>query len=425
MFGQVHSVDEKKPQTQLTPATLGRRLREARTNCGLTQEAAADALGMPRTALVGIEAGTRSVSTIELLAFARLYSRDTQFFLAEDQEETPLVALCRLQPKLVGARDARESISRHLDICREGVQVERLLDERAPALPPAYDLPEPGDWDEAVEQGQELAVQERKRLNLGDAPIADMAGLIAGQGIWTAAARLPDEFSGLFLHHSTVGIVILVNSSHPRARRRFSWAHEYAHALLDRKRTAAVSGRHNSDELVERRANAFAGAFLIPASGVEAVLDRLNKGGGSRRSFLIYDVARDQLSHGAKRNPPGSQTIAIQDVALLAHEFIVSFQAAAYRLSDLNFISRVVLDELLARQSDSTAFLQALKLRDPEASPDGPRDTEQPKLASQIGRLAAEALRRKLIPAEKFLELCATVDIPGERLLKVIQSTRG
>ena len=47
-------------------AVLGRRLKEARMNCGISQEAAAQAIGVPRTAIVHIESGNRSISTLEL-----------------------------------------------------------------------------------------------------------------------------------------------------------------------------------------------------------------------------------------------------------------------------------------------------------------------------------------------------------------------
>ena len=75
------------------------------------------------------------------------------------------------------------------------------------------------------------------------------------QGIWASAIELPDEMSGLFLRHPSVGTAILVNSSHPRGRKRFSYAHEYAHALLDRDRTIVVSSADTSSDMVERRAD--------------------------------------------------------------------------------------------------------------------------------------------------------------------------
>ena len=99
--------------------------------------------------------------------------------------------------------------------------------------------------------------------------------------------------SGIFLRHSSIGLVILVNYDHPRSRKRFSYAHEYAHALLDRKTTSAiVSSKENSQEFIERRANAFAAAFLLPAEGVRWFLELLEKGGASRRYRITYHVGR-------------------------------------------------------------------------------------------------------------------------------------
>ena len=125
-----------------------------------------------------------------------------------------------------------------------------------------------------------MAEAERRRIGLGYGPIADMADLITTQGVWASGVRgLPNEMSGIFLRHSSIGLVILVNYDHPRSRKRFSYAHEYAHALLDRKTTSAiVSSKENSQEFIERRANAFAAAFLLPAEGVRWFLELLEKG---------------------------------------------------------------------------------------------------------------------------------------------------
>jgi transcriptional regulator with XRE-family HTH domain len=90
----------------LDPITLGRRLREARENCRLTQEQAAQAIGISRTALLHIEAGKRSLSTLELSQLARLYRRSVADFFAEDEgqpsrEDDPLVMIHRLPRELV------------------------------------------------------------------------------------------------------------------------------------------------------------------------------------------------------------------------------------------------------------------------------------------------------------------------------------
>jgi transcriptional regulator with XRE-family HTH domain len=194
-------------------ATLGKRLKEARLNCGITQEAAADAIGVPRTALVHIEAGNRSVTTLELAELAKLYGRPISGFFAEDdgQEEDFLVALHRLSPEFKDKEVIERQVLRCVEICREGYRLESLLERKLRLGPPAYDLPPPNNFAEAVEQGGEIAEEERNRVGLAHSPIPDMAELLSTHGIWASGVELPDEMSGLFLHQPSLGFVVLVN----------------------------------------------------------------------------------------------------------------------------------------------------------------------------------------------------------------------
>ena len=116
------------------------------------------------------------------------------------------------------------------------------------------------------EQGQELARIERERLNLGFGPIGDLAAVLFSQGIAVAEHRLPEGLSGLFLHVRDRPF-ILVNAEEIGWRRRFSIAHEYGHALVDASLRVIVS-RVGDESARERRANAFAGAVLMPKEGI-------------------------------------------------------------------------------------------------------------------------------------------------------------
>ncbi|MEJ7640409.1 MAG: ImmA/IrrE family metallo-endopeptidase, partial [Singulisphaera sp.] len=128
-----------------------------------------------------------------------------------------------------------------------------------------------------------------------------------------------------------------MNYGLPRYRKRFAYAHEYAHALLDRRTSAIVSRKQNSLDLIERRANAFAAAFLLPADGVQWFLELLEKGGPSRRYRVTYNPAGDEATESEERSEPGSQQITYQDIAALAHYYGVSYPVAVYRLSDLDY----------------------------------------------------------------------------------------
>ena len=66
--------------------SMGARLRQAREYLGLSQEAVAEALGVPRASVSAMESGRRKVSSLELRALARLYKRPLDWFYGSDAE---------------------------------------------------------------------------------------------------------------------------------------------------------------------------------------------------------------------------------------------------------------------------------------------------------------------------------------------------
>ena len=115
--------------TPLDRETLAKRLQQARVNAGITQDEAAKALGVPRTAIVQMESGNRSVSTLELAQLATLYRVPvTYFFAAEElEEEDAMVALMRCSDEFQLDRQAEDEIHKYLRICQFGVQLKELL----------------------------------------------------------------------------------------------------------------------------------------------------------------------------------------------------------------------------------------------------------------------------------------------------------
>lgn len=411
----------------MDPTELGRRLREAREAQGLSQQAAADVIGVPRTAITQIEAGNRSVSTLELTRLAALYQRPVTHFLeevAEGEDGDVLVVLHRLAPGLERDPAVREQVQHCLALCREGIVLEHLLGMEARSGPPAYALRSPRTTGEAVAQGEQVAEEERRRIGIGTSAISDVSELIGAQGIWASGIRLPDGMSGLFLRHRSVGLAILVNASHARGRKRFSYAHEYAHALLDRDRNITVSSTANSGELMEKRANAFAAAFLMPRDGVHDVLRGLNKGLPSRQEQAVFDAASGQLIEGELRAKPRSQEITFNDVALVAHHFGVSYQAAVYRLKSLRYLSRHETDELLAREEYGRAYLSALDMLTDLDEPEEHKYWDR-ELRNEIAHLAIEAYRREEISRGRLLDLGKTLGIRGTKLFDLAEAARG
>jgi Zn-dependent peptidase ImmA (M78 family)/transcriptional regulator with XRE-family HTH domain len=397
-------------------ASMARRLKEARLNCGFTQEEAADAVGIPRTAVVNIESGKRLLSTLELSKFAKAYHRPVTYFF-EGEEAAVEAADLILPRQLSGYEDnklVKEAVAKCTEICRIAVELEILLDRRPRTAPPTYDLPSPRRSEEAIEQGILVAEEERRRLGLGFAPIADVSDLINTQGIWASGFRLPDEMSGLFLRHSSIRSVIIVNLKHARTRKRFSYAHEYAHAILDRGMNAIVSTDKNSQELVEKRANAFAATFLMPQAGVSWFLNLLDKGGASRWQLHSYGSSEEE-GDAERRSSPRSQRISFKDVAMLAHHFGTSYESAVYRLRDLRII-RPVERQALLEESQREAAKGFIELAYQEP---GSQDRE---FVLEVAGLAIEAFRREEVSTGYLRDLGEKLNIPGAKLVELAET---
>ena len=405
--------------------TLGRRLRSARAARGLSQQEVAQALGLARTAITQLEAGNRSVSTLELTALSELYLRRVADFLQDPAEDDDvLVALHRAAPGLEQGPPTQEQVVRCVHLCREGVMLERLLGAEPRSGPPRYESRMPRSPGEAVSHGEQAAEQERRRLGIGHAPVADVSELIASQGIWASGVALPDGMSGLFLRHASIGLAILVNSTHPRGRKRFSYAHEYAHALFDRDHDVTISSTDNSPHLVEKRANAFAAAFLMPRGGFRDFLRSLDKGLPSRLDHAIFDAASGGHIEAAQRPPARSQRITYKDNAMLARHFGVSYQAASYRLKSLRYISDRECRGLLDQEDFGRKYLKALGMFSEVGEPERRRYWDR-ELRSEIVHLTIEAYRREEISRGRVLEMSKTLRIDGDTLLSLAEVARG
>jgi Zn-dependent peptidase ImmA (M78 family)/transcriptional regulator with XRE-family HTH domain len=404
-------------------AELGKRLRAARERLGLSQQAVADALGLPRTAVTNMESGLRPVSTLELTRLAALFGQSVAFFLSLEEEAEDLsVVLPRALPEIGGSPDIDREIRRILDLYREGAGLRGLLGQTIEQTVPNYAarLSSVGD---AIRQGEVVAQEERRRLGLGSASIVNVAKTISEQGIWTAATALPNGLSGLFVNHPSIGLAILVNAHHWPVRRRFSYAHECAHALFDREQTVTTTRRDNASNLVEKRANAFAAAFLMPAEGVADQLRQMDKGHPSRLAQIIFDVAGNKGDAAEIRSRPGSQAITYQDVASLARHFGVSYEAAVWRLKSLNHISTAETTALIGQKDVGKRYSKLLGFIDVLDEGEIPPAPEH-ELRNQLMRLATEAYRQDEISRGRLLELAKKLGIDGSELIELAEAMR-
>jgi Zn-dependent peptidase ImmA (M78 family) len=190
---------------------------------------------------------------------------------------------------------------------------------------------------------------------------------------------------------------------------------------MDRDRDLQMTTTANSGDLVEKRANAFATAFLLPASGVEHFLSNLYKGRSSRQHQLVYDVASNGKFDVEARETPNTQTITFQDAALLATNYGVSYEAAVYHLNSLRYIDRTETHALLNKSSLAKRYLQLVSLRANDASD---IDDDGPELRSHIMYLAMEAFRREEISRGRLLDVGRRLEMAAEDLIPLAEAER-
>lgn len=401
----------------ITQQELGQRIRAAREACRLTQEEAARHIGVSRPTFVQIEAGHRSVSSLELDRLAYLFGRDIRELVADTfVEEDALAVLFRSQADVAGQPAVLERLRECLAVGRELTSLEHLvgIDRELSSVPP-HPLPPPKSRWEAILHGEQLADDERRRLGLGGAPLPDLVEVLESQGVRTGVVDLPDDVSGLTLSDRRSGLIVVVNRGHHQLRRRFSFAHEYAHLVFDRDRFGMISRASSRDDLIEVRANAFAASFLMPEEGVRQRITRLGKGRPSRIHAEVFDEAGTLSVEG--RSKPGTQSLQLYDVVALAHHFAVSRPFALYRLRNLRFLTEAELAQLKALDESGKGKALAELLGMPEPR----RDETRSSLAHRILGLALEAYRRDEISRGKLRELVTMAGLSAKDVDRLVE----
>jgi Zn-dependent peptidase ImmA (M78 family)/transcriptional regulator with XRE-family HTH domain len=400
----------------ITQQELGRRIRAAREACRMTQDDAAKHLGVSRPTFVQIEAGNRSVSSLELDKLADLFGRDIREFVADAfHEEDSLTALFRAQPSVVGEPEVLDKLRECMALGRELTNLERLVGiDRDLSAVASYPFPTPKTRWEAIQQGQRLAEEERRRLGLGHAPLPDMSELLESQGVRTGLVDLPNDVSGLTLSDRKVGLFVVANRAHHYLRRRFSFAHEYAHVVADRDRSGLISQASARDDLIEVRANAFAANLLMPEDGVRQFVAGLGKGKPSRVYAEIFDEEGSLNVEG--RAEPGTQTLQLYDVVQFAHHFGVSRLSALFRLRNLRLVTEAEFEHLksLDEQGKGKQLAELLGLAEPDHA------EMRSEFKHRFLGLALEAYRRDEISRGKLRELVTMVGLGADDLDQLI-----
>jgi len=291
--------------SQISPNTVGERLRIARENAKHTQVTAADAMGMSRTTLIAIEQGQRRVRLEELQKLAKLYGTSLNALLRQEAVHLDLIPRFRKQAEHTSS-EVEAAIALMNNLIRAEVELENLLGIQRIRN---YPQERPILSGNVKAQAEQDALELRQWLGLGLAPIKDIVDLFELQiGIRTFVRRLDGKISGMFVYDDNIGACILLNANHPRERRTQTGAHELGHFISVRYKTEVLHDGTNENLREELYANAFARGFLTP-----------------ERAVVIK----------FKEVTAGSARLTRRHIVVLAHFFGVSREAMTKRLEEL------------------------------------------------------------------------------------------
>ncbi|MYN11231.1 XRE family transcriptional regulator [Pseudoduganella aquatica] len=251
---------------------LGSKIAAHRMELSDSLEDVAAATGVDSKRIAEIEAGKALPTGDEILILSDHFRCDYKIFLSNDPTPNapPTQILYRAKNDDFSKED-RRAIRDFLYLC----ETEYELTQELGRITARFAFT-PNGLPKAQAENAALAV--RAHLGYQDREIArDVYGDCRKLGVHVFRRRLGDSnISGLFIVHPTAGKCILVNASEDVYRQRFSAAHELAHALFDSDAVARVSLRSERQDPLERRANEFASAYLMPPALLRQLPDPAN-----------------------------------------------------------------------------------------------------------------------------------------------------
>jgi Zn-dependent peptidase ImmA (M78 family)/transcriptional regulator with XRE-family HTH domain len=254
---------------------LADQLARARTSSGFGQDDLANALGVSRAMVSYWELGKRRPNDRQLAALSQLLRVPIGVLLGhEEAAPAPDIASMLLRgadqalpdDALSGLGDFVAFLDTYADLAEAAHFAIRGMGQSPFISGPGF---------ESADDARRKAEEVRSHLRFGLGAVGDMDAVCEMLGVTVYRANLGADLtrtvSGAFLHHPRVGFAILVNLAMTPGRRRFTLAHELAHALFHSDSRYLISTAAKPPR--ERFADAFAGEFLMPTEGVRRVME--------------------------------------------------------------------------------------------------------------------------------------------------------
>ncbi|MBZ5513901.1 MAG: XRE family transcriptional regulator [Acidobacteriia bacterium] len=343
--------------TQNEAVILGERIREARERLKWTQIKLAMEVGLGSAQTIStIESGNREVKASELTRIARALHTSIDNLLNPELRPEPKFAW-REQPQ----EGFEEHESRFMVKCERYGLLEKWCNASNPQPLPSLRFRSPCP---SFGDAQRQADNVRNTLQLGGRPACSLEkALEEDYGVKVFYDDLGADGGAAFSLKSWFGTAVLLNSCHAPWRRNFSLAHEFFHLLTMNQLDTC------DRDLVEKLANVFASALLLPSEHLLAAFEA-------------------GLENGK---------ISYESLVEMAREFGVSIDALLWRLVNLGRLQHDIVKDALASNRLRAIDRASVPSWDPA-----------PRLPERFVRLCFLAYRQGKIGLAKLAEFLET-----------------
>lgn len=390
-------------------SSLCENLYSFRKKKGLSSTEVARALGFAsHKSIIDLEFGRKKITNELLTKLADLYGVGLDEF-NQDQNNNELAMYFRADDVLQNDKAKTEfkglckKVRLYFDLLRE--IYPNSLNDKSYNFWVKPNQSAPNNKSDAINTGEKFAKFIRNGLELGESPIFNILQVCELLNIVTLffdfKKDITDTISGIYFEYKNIPL-ILINDHHNEARKRFSIAHEVCHFLID---SAFLSKSPERTEIFnpfeekfnrnyrEIRANAFAAAFLMPEEGL--------------KSFVKNTLEKN------------SKSVTIHDIIHIAHNYGVSFEAATYRLRNLDLITEAIYESMREQTWDSVKAIKDKLYGAPSDNTD--EDFSNSNFISRLKTISIEAFRGGYISIGKLCEIFDHPVIDQKQLLFELQ----
>lgn len=248
--------------------SLGESIKSRRQVLRIPLRGLAEQVGVSHTTIDKFEKNKLVPDSQTLIKLSRILQIPIATLLRPENQQIQLNHMAFRSTKML-KRDEKQINAETKEWLERYLQIENLA-----GRPRVFEMPEGFPRTVAsFEEAEEAARDLRAAWDLGTGPVENLTYLLEDKGIRIGIISGITQFDALFTEYAGHRVIV-VKENLPRARQRFSLAHELGHCLLE------VAGALDSEKAMHR----FAGAFLVPREKVLFELDE------TRHKFSIKEL---------------------------------------------------------------------------------------------------------------------------------------